>query len=147
MSGNVWAVVEALKQSLKEGEQVSLIAEGNSMLPLIRGGRDRLFLKALDQESFIPGSILLFVFGDKLVAHRLVGVEGELLIFHGDGNVRCYEHCQRGAAFAEVKAIQRGRLHIQKDDWKWNLHRLLWPRRVRIRRLCLALYKYLFHIK
>ena len=103
---------------LSEGKEVTILARGNSMLPFIRGGVDKVTLASVpaavrlggggvpgvqDGEGFpgaqagiAPGDILLCeISPGHFVLHRLVRIDGERLTLMGDGNLRGVERCSR----------------------------------------------------
>lgn len=119
---------------LQQGSEAVIIPTGNSMLPFIRDGRDRVVLKHLEQVSV--GDILLFRINGRYVLHRLVARQGDRLTLMGDGNIRGQEHCSVSDVIGTVVEIIRpsGRRIKPARGRVWGL---LKP----VRRYLLAFYR------
>ena len=118
---------------LQEGREAVIIPTGNSMLPFIRGGVDRVVLRR--QEDVAVGDIVLVKIGERYILHRVIAREGDALTLMGDGNVRGTEACRTGDVIGTVAEIIRpsGRVRIPGRARLW---RMLKP----IRRYLLALW-------
>ena len=119
---------------LQEGREAVIIPTGNSMLPFIRGGVDRVVLRKMP--SLAVGDILLAKISDNYILHRLIAREGDALTLMGDGNLRGTEHCTPADVIGTVSEILRpsGRTRI---PGKGRLWRFLKP----LRRYLLGLYR------
>ena len=83
-----------VKSLLAEGKDVVIPTKGNSMLPFIRGGRDSVNLRRLEDVGV--GDIVLAEIREGVyVLHRVFAVDGESVILKGDGNLRGVENCRR----------------------------------------------------
>ena len=120
--------------ALHEGREVVIAPAGDSMLPFIRGGADRVVLRR--REDAVPGDIVLVRIGERYILHRIIARDGERLTLMGDGNLRKTEHCP-------VSAVLGTAIRIIRPDGsgrpvgKARLWRLLRP----LRRPLLAIYK------
>ena len=119
---------------LNEGREAVIIPTGNSMLPFIRGGMDRVVLRR--QEGVAVGDIVLVKIGERYILHRVIAREGDALTLMGDGNVRGTESCRTENVIGTVAEIIRpsGRVRIPGRARLW---RMLKP----IRRYLLALWR------
>jgi hypothetical protein len=119
---------------LNEGREAVIIPTGNSMLPFIRGGVDRVVLRR--QEGVAVGDIVLVKIGERYILHRVIAREGDALTLMGDGNVRGTESCRTENVIGTVAEIIRpsGRVRIPGRARLW---RMLKP----IRRYLLALWR------
>lgn len=119
---------------LREGREAIILPTGNSMLPFIRNGEDRVMLQKKD--TLEVGDIVLACRNGRYLLHRIVALEGEAVTLMGDGNLRGQEHCHRGDILGTVTAIIRpdGKRRV---PGKGRLWRALRP----IRRYLLAIYK------
>ena len=119
---------------LNEGREAVIIPTGNSMLPFIRGGVDRVVLRR--QEGVAVGDIVLVKIGERFILHRVIAREGDALTLMGDGNVRGTESCRTENVIGTVAEIIRpsGRVRIPGRARLW---RMLKP----IRRYLLALWR------
>ena len=132
---------------LREGQNVTLRAKGNSMLPFIHGGRDSVVLQRTT--SLHPGDIVLArLTGGQYVLHRIFSFEGDTscvdritIVLMGDGNLRGTEHCTLAdIAGKAVKVIRDGKYidcSAPVERRKANVWRALLP----VRRYLLAIYR------
>ena len=93
-------LLDEVARLVAEGEKVTLMTKGVSMLPFIVGGRDSVLL--VRPEELFPGMIVLaYVQGGRYVLHRILSVDGAKVVLMGDGNIKGVEVC----APADVKAV------------------------------------------
>ena len=119
---------------LSEGREAVITPSGNSMLPFIRGGRDRVVLRRMDDVAV--GDIVLMHAGGRYVLHRVIARDGDTITLMGDGNLRGTESCTTGDVVGTVTEIIRpdGHRHVPGKNRLW---RSLRP----VRRYLLAIYK------
>ena len=119
---------------LREGREAVITPTGNSMLPFIRNGRDRVVLRAFP--DLAVGDIVLACFDGHYILHRVVACDGEAVTLMGDGNLIGTERGPRAAVIGTVTGIIRpsGR---RVRPGKGRLWRALKP----VRRYLLAIYK------
>lgn len=119
---------------LQEGREAILTPTGNSMLPFIRGGKDRVLLRR--QDSHAVGDIVLAHFDGRYILHRIVALDGDAVTLMGDGNLQGQEKCRTGAIVGTVAAVIRpsGR---RRTPGKGRVWRALKP----VRRYLLAIYR------
>ena len=119
---------------LREGREAVIMPTGNSMLPFIHGGRDRVVL--CRRESVTVGDIVLVRTGEQYLLHRVIAADGDALTLMGDGNLAGTERCSAAAVIGTVVEIIRpsGR-HIRPG--KARLWRALRP----LRRYLLGIYR------
>ena len=72
---------------LREGRDAVIIPKGSSMLPTIRGDRDRVTLRR--QEEVRDGDIVLVHTGGRYILHRVIAVDGDALTLMGDVPTTC----------------------------------------------------------
>ena len=124
------------------GSRVKMRARGNSMLPLIRHGKDNVTLQSVNEDSFRKGSLLLVRMpGGNYILHRLMKCRGDDLLLRGDGNLSLIETCNRNDVIAEAVEVERGNKIIVKGSLRWNIYHRLWPRNPFMRRVALAVYR------
>jgi hypothetical protein len=83
-----------MKEALATGTVVRFRAEGGSMYPTIRDG-DTITIAAVSAIDVVRGDVLLYRHGQRVLAHRVVGVGAH-------GGIRMF--CLRGDAMAECDA-------------------------------------------
>lgn len=141
---------------LSDGKEVTILARGNSMLPFIRGGVDKVTLASVPaadgqggggvqgtQAGISPGDILLCeISPGHFVLHRLVSIDGELLTLMGDGNLRGTERCTRAHVIARAVRIIRpdGSSAVCCSPPELRKARL-WRRLLPLRRILLAVWR------
>lgn len=127
-------LLEEVATVLKSGREAVIIPTGNSMLPFIRGGRDRVVLRLLP--SVAVDDIVLVRIGKNYLMHRVIARDGDALTLMGDGNLSGTEHCSVSDVLGTVTEIIRpnGRHHT---PGKGHLWRTLKP----VRRIILAIYR------
>lgn len=135
-----------VERLLDEGDSVTIRVRGNSMRPLLRDGRDRIILRKYAEEDVREGAVMLFRYRGMYCVHRIVRVEGDTIVFAGDGNYRMEERASRGDLMAVMRAVLRPNDSIVEcDSLRWRAASALWlalPQIVRryvlgaLRRLC-----------
>ena len=70
---------------LQEGREAVIVPTGNSMLPFIRGGVDRVVLRRCPDVAV--GDIVLMHAGGRYILHRIIARKGDSLTLMGDGNI------------------------------------------------------------
>ena len=119
---------------LRDGREAVIIPTGNSMLPYIRGGVDRVALRACPDVSV--GDIVLVKIDGRYLLHRVVAREGDALTLMGDGNLAGMEHCTLADVIGTVTEIIRpsGQRRAPGRACLWRALRPL-------RRYLLAIYR------
>ena len=135
-----------VERLLDEGDSVTIRVRGNSMRPLLRNGRDRIILKKATEEDLCKGAVMLFRDRGTYCVHRVVRIEGDTVIFAGDGNYRTEERAARRDIMAVMRAVLRPSDRIVEcASIRWRLQSAVWlalPQIVRrgilgvLRRLC-----------
>ena len=131
---NSQVFLEEAARLLEEGREVSFTPFGSSMLPFVRGGKDRVKLKK--QPSVSPGDIVLARLPDRHVLHRVIGTEGEDLILMGDGNLSQTERCRRQDILGTVTEIQKGSRTVTPGKAR------CWRAARPVRKYMLAVYRF-----
>ncbi len=125
-------VFEPVRGFIAEGKSVIFRPKGNSMLPFIRGGRDSVELSPLESPLQV-GDIALFKVGGRYFLHRVFAVDGDRIVFMGDGNSRGKEHCRTCDVIGRVTKI------IKKDGREVRPGKgRLWRRLLPFRRYIMA---------
>lgn len=128
--------------SINEGERVRIRAKGNSMLPLIRNGKDDIILNKTNNQTFQNGRLILVkLIDERYVIHRIKNISNNDILLHGDGNLSLFETCTREDVIAEATEVIRNGRQIKVGSWRWNIYRHLWPSNLFLRRIYLAIYR------
>ena len=94
-------------ERLKNGQEVTMLFGGRSMLPLINGEGDKIRLRPLaDGEKCEVGGVYLFFHNNHYIIHRLIAIRGDVYVFRGDN---CYsnEEVQHSQVLAKLMVIIR----------------------------------------
>lgn len=127
-------IIEELHARLRQGHTVRISFGGNSMLPMIVGGADKVLLKPLPPDGPLrPGDIYLFSFQGHCVIHRLMHTGGGRCVFRGD-NCRQTETVAREAVWARLEAVEHADgtvVSCDSEAWRSRSRRVLRRRRCR----------------
>ena len=113
-----------MEQLLAEGIQVQLTPVGSSMLPFIRGEVDSVVLRK--PESLRVGDIALAPYQGRYVLHRVIRIDGDMVVMMGDGIVKGTEMVGKSAVLAIVTEIVKANGRHRKPT-RGRLWRLLLP--------------------
>ena len=124
-----------VEELLAEGRQVTILVRGNSMRPLLRDGRDKVILRRANDEDIRKGAVMLFRYRGSHVMHRVTRIEGDVVIFEGDGNYKMQEIALRKDIIAVMEAVVRpsGR-RIECSSRRWRILSFMWLSQARIER-------------
>ena len=124
-----------VEQLLAEGRQVTITVRGNSMRPLLRDGRDKVVLRKANDEDIKKGAVMLFRYRGSHVMHRVRKIEGDVVIFEGDGNYKLQEIALRKDIIAVVEAVVRpSGKRIECSSRRWRILSYMWLSQARIER-------------
>lgn len=118
-------IVDEMKERLAQGLTVTIAFGGSSMLPMIDGRSDRIELAAVEG-GLQRGEVYLFVYQGRCVIHRLIGIDGERLVFRGD-NCRNTECVSRKDVLARLVAVDHSngtREVCDSDEWRRKSRRV-----------------------
>ena len=116
---------QVLLDHLQEGKVVQLVPQGISMLPFIRGGRDKVLIQRKDGVKL--GDIVLVKYGANWILHRVYAIDGTHLTLMGDGNLVGFEHVETSEVAGTVVGIIRpdGRCCKPHSAWLWRHTRFM----------------------
>jgi signal peptidase I len=103
-----------IEEALTTGTLVLFRAEGTSMYPTIRNG-EAIMIAAVSAGEIIRGDVLLYRHGQRVLAHRVVGVStrgtDRFFELRGDAKAACDPLVGASAVVGRVVGVQRnGRL-------------------------------------
>ena len=105
---------------LAEGESVTVRVRGCSMMPHLRDGKHSVVVRRCKAEDIKLGAVIFFEYRGQWIMHRLRRIEGEKLIFAGDGNYKLEEVVGRDALRGVVTDI------ISPSGKKLSCESFLW---------------------
>ena len=134
-------IIEEAIRLAREGVNVTLPVNGNSMLPFIIGGKESVILHSQGGIVDVGDVVLAWVDGNRYVVHRIIKLDYDRVTLMGDGNVGVTEHCLLGDIKARVTHVVStdNREHDLHNRWRMLAARLWYWLRP-IRRYLLAIY-------
>ena len=108
----------AVEERLAEGDRVSIVMRGTSMLPLLREP-DKVTLAPLQDEVAV-GDVVLFRYGKQHILHRIVAIDGDEVTMQGDNCYGC-EHVRRGDIVARLVSVTRRsgkKIEVGSAEWQ-----------------------------
>jgi len=136
-------LLDEVARLVAEGEAVTLMTKGASMLPFIVGGRDSVVL--VRPEELFPGMIVLaYVQGGRYVLHRILSVDDAKVVLMGDGNIKGVEVCAPADVKAVAVRISRPSGEVDCLSKRHLRQASIWKTLLPVRRWILAVYRRLF---
>ena len=132
-------IIEEAIRLVREGVNVTLPVNGNSMQPFIIGGKESVILHRpvlID----VGDVVLAWVDGCRYVVHRIVRIDGERVTLMG--NLVGTEHCLLNDIKARVTHVvdEKERTHYLYKGWR-KLAAKVWYWLRPVRRYLLAIYR------
>ena len=134
-------IIEEAVRLAREGVNVTLPVNGNSMLPFIIGGKESVILHSQGGIVDVGDVVLAWVDGCRYVVHRIIHIDGDRITLMGDGNLTT-EHCALGDIKARVTHVvdAKDKTHYLYNRWRmFGAKVWYWLRP--IRRYLLAIYR------
>ena len=119
---------------LKEGQEVTMLFGGHSMLPLISGEGDKIRLRPLAEgEACQPGEVYLFLHNNHFIIHRLLYIKDGVHVFRGDNCYANEEETRENVLAKLTYVIQPNGKEIdcEGDWWRKASARVLRRRKLR----------------
>ena len=127
---------------IKEGHTVTITVRGNSMNPFLVDRRDRVTLGDFTTEQLQPGvAVLARDLTERIVFHRIIRRNGNILILQGDGNLAQTEETDIGRVMGVMTEAMRKDKRYTADGKVWKLYSYWWMKLYPARRWLLALFR------
>jgi len=135
-------IIEEAIRLVREGVNVTLPVNGNSMLPFIIGGKESVILHSPGGIVDVGDVVLAWVDGNRYVVHRIIKLDYDRVTLMGDGNVAVTEHCRLNDIKARVTHVvdAKDRTHYLYNRWRKSAAKVWYWLRP-IRRYLLAIYR------
>lgn len=135
-------LLNAASQELAAGHDVTLPVKGESMLPFIRGDRDRVVVRR--ESSYNKGEIVLAQLDNgNFVLHRIILMQNGVITLMGDGNLQGREQCHPEQIAGRVIALVRKGKRREYNTPSQRLLAWIWIQLCPLRRYLLILYRIL----
>lgn len=119
--------VEKLIALAKEGKTVRILGIGNSMRPLLHGGRDYIYFRVLRKgESYQKGDVVLYQWDGIYVMHRIADIVPEGYIMLGDGNQFKEEPLSEDRIYLKAEGFLRNGRYISVQNKLYRIYVSLW---------------------
>ena len=116
-----------VESEIKSGRSVKFRVKGNSMMPLLRNGKDEVVVGPYDKEELKLFDVILFRQTDRYVLHRIIQKRDSRYLMQGDGVCRFYEECEDTDIIGVVRKVCRpSGKKIETDSMCWRLGSRLW---------------------
>ena len=96
-----------VESEIKSGRSVKFRVKGNSMMPLLRNGKDEVVVGPYDKEELKLFDVILFRQTDRYVLHRIIQKRDSRYLMQGDGVCRFYEECEDTDIIGVVRKVCR----------------------------------------
>ena len=115
-------VMPRIRENLAKGKNVQLAPMGDSMLPMLKGGRDSILLSPLPPH-LRKYDVALYQRADgSYVLHRIVGEKNGSYICCGDNQRKAESGIPHSKMIAVMTAfIRNGKFH-SADEWGYRLY-------------------------
>lgn len=120
LSLDMMTMLPLIEEAIRRGSTFEFVPNGDSMLPLIRGGTDYVTLAALPDKLSVGDIILYRRKNGQAVLHRLIKKRGDRFYFCGDHQRVAESGITRDMMTARVVKIRRGDVIINSDDEKYK---------------------------
>ena len=126
---------------VKNGENVYICPTGNSMLPFLHGGKDKIQLFPYRPDELKKGTVVFFKHTNLYAVHRIIDIKNGIYYIQGDGNLT-KELVEKDDIIAIMKYIYRpnGKIVDCNNAW-YRFYTRCWVVLRPIRRQLLWLYK------
>lgn len=122
-------LIELMQTVFDTGGIFPLIVTGNSMIPTLRNGRDKVFLMSPKSRQVCVGDIV-FAWCDKekYVLHRIVKrLNEERFVLRGDGNMETEIIREKDIVATAERICRKGR-HVSCASWRYRCYVWIWMR-------------------
>ncbi|NLL39362.1 MAG: hypothetical protein GX254_07245 [Clostridiales bacterium] len=135
---HVWSLINEARR----GNTVRMIGIGNSMLPLLKSGRDFIDLIAVNEDTPLDiNDVILYKShqGD-YVLHRIYAVSKEGYYPNGDGNLGLEPLLTRDRIYLKAIGFIRDGKYISTNSKGYRIYSCIWTRLLPIRKYIFRWY-------
>lgn len=117
---------KTFEQLLNEYGSFLYPCAGNSMLPLLRPGRDVVEICKVDAERYRKYDVVLYKRGDLYILHRILRVGEKDYVIAGDHNFQLEYGISDDQILGRVRTIIRGNKKVAVSNLGYKLYVHIW---------------------
>lgn len=125
----------SVEQELEASGYLFITPQGHSMWPMLRGGKDSVYLEKADGPLEEDDVALFRTDAGKYILHRVIRVGAGHYTFRGDHVTDHEEYVQQPQVVAVLKKFYRGKCCISCEDKKYKIYVAIWKQIYPIRKL------------
>lgn len=131
----VFLTERTIEETLQKNGYLCMTPLGNSMLPLLRGGRDTIYLEQ-SKGRLKRGDIALYRSKDgRYVLHRVIAVYPGYYEFRGDNSAEADAPVEDGQVLGVLKKFYRGGRWIECSSRACRIYSAIWLAMYPVRRI------------
>lgn len=128
-----------IEQCLLELGYAVVPISGTSMWPLLKAGKSRVQVEAVEEKTLRKGDIVLYRRKDgTLVLHRIMKVKEDAYLVCGDHQWKLEEEIRVNQILAVVQGFFRNGRYVDDTTGWYRLYKVFWNKNLAIRRCLLA---------
>ena len=125
----------SVEQELDASGYLCMTPLGRSMWPMLRGGRDNVYLEKAEGQLQEDDVALFRTEAGKYILHRVIQAESDHYIFRGDNVVDNVEYVLPSQVVAVLKRFYRGKRWISCESEKYKIYVAIWKQIYPIRKI------------
>ena len=115
-----------VESEIAAARSVRFKVKGNSMFPLLRNGKDIVFVSPVNQ-PIVKKDVVLFTHKGRHVLHRVIKIEGNAYTIQGDGVYASREYCTGVDIIGVVTHVAReGGEMVPLNGFRYRLYSNFW---------------------
>lgn len=127
ISVDTQVLMQHYRQLLQSVQTLPLVVTGGSMLPFLAGGRDTVYLTAIDRRLRRGDMALYQRENGTYVLHRVYAVKKDSYTMLGDAQTQLEPGIRHEQVVARVTAVLRKGKRLQPGCFFWDFFEKIWP--------------------
>lgn len=128
------AYVSVLRELTEQGQEVSMIVAGGSMLPFLAHDRDMILFQKPDRQLRCGDMVFYQRPNGRFVMHRICRITADGYYMIGDAQTLIEGPLPEQCIFAYVTQVRRKGKWIDDKDFWWRFFEKIWIRIIPLRR-------------
>ena len=123
---NIDLLIPLIKECLEKDNSVTLTPYGNSMLPMMNGGKDTVTISKI-KNKLKKYDLPLYVRNNgQYVIHRIVGIKNGCYVCIGDNMFSCECDVKDSMIIGIVTSFTHNRKHYRTDCLSYRIYCVIW---------------------